>query len=167
LQKQTITTGTVGTATIRTLSHESVCWTGGNGCSQFGWYLELPGKNEQIIFDPIISPDGELVVSTFIPNQEDNLSCASSLPTGWTIGFQPDTGAGSPIPFFFVNNSVNADAIQLNGTGIPSFVMSGQAADMNAEYLLTQTSSGDAAKAARVNRHAIVVGQRLNWIERR
>jgi len=171
LTKQTITTTDAGGSSLafRTISHEVVCWPGMTGCTgeQLGWYAPLPATNEQVIFDPIISPDGELVVNTFIPNVDTPLSCTSGLPTGFSMGFQPDSGAGSPIPFFTVNSNQNADGIQLNGTGLPSFVMSGQSSDFNAEYLLTQTTSGAAAKAIRVNRHAVVTGQRLNWIERR
>ena len=82
------------------------------------------------------------------------------------MGIQPDTGAGSPTPFFAINGSLSADGIQLNGTGIPSFLSSGQAADNNSEYLITQTNGGP-APPAKVNRHVIVAGQRLNWIQRR
>ncbi len=82
------------------------------------------------------------------------------------MGIQADTGAGSPTPFFAINGSLSADGIQLNGTGIPSFLSSGQASDNNSEYLITQTNSGP-APPAKVNRHVIVAGQRLNWIQRR
>jgi type IV pilus assembly protein PilY1 len=171
LLQQTITTtaGTNTTLASRSISHGTVCWTGSSACTpgQMGWYVQLPGTNEQTIFDPVISPDGELVVNTFIPSVDTPLSCSSGLPTGFTMGMEPDTGAGSPTPFFFVNGNLNADGVQLNGTGIPSFVMSGQSSDGNAEYLLTQSTSGNAAKPTRVNRHAIVTGQRLNWIQRR
>ena len=77
-----------------------------------------------------------------------------------------DWAEHSPTPFFAINGSMSADGIQLNGTGIPSFLSSGQAADNNAEYLITQTNSGP-APPTKVNRHVIVAGQRLNWIQRR
>jgi type IV pilus assembly protein PilY1 len=171
LLQQTISTtaATNTTPAYRNISHTAICWSGTSNCTpgQMGWYIQLPGTNEQVIFDPVISPDGELVVNTFIPSADTPLSCSSGLPTGFTMGMQPDTGAGSPTPFLTVNGNLNADGVQLNGTGLPSFVMSGQTSDANAEYLLTQSTSGTAAKPTKVNRHVVVSGQRLNWIQRR
>jgi hypothetical protein len=46
-------------------------------------------------------------------------------------------------------------------------VQSGQSADSNAQYLLTQTSSGQAADPVKTNRHTVLTGERLNWVERR
>jgi type IV pilus assembly protein PilY1 len=163
LQQQTISNPS---PTTRKISQATVCWADQSGCSQYGWFIALPTTNEQIIFNPIISPDGELVVNTFIPAVTDLLSCAPALPTGWTMAMEPDTGAGSPTAFFSANG-VNADGIQLNGTGVPSLVMSGQSADGNAQYVVTQTSNGTSATPTRTNRHVVVVGQRMNWIERR
>jgi len=167
LVKQTITEDDTTTPAFRTISKNTICWADQAGCNQMGWYLPLIGTNEQIIFDPLISPDGELVVNTFIPTVDTPLSCGINLPTGFTMALLPDSGSGSPTPFFVINSNQNADGIQLNGTGIPSLVMSGQSADQNAEYVITQTSNGSSAKPARTNRHVVTVGQRMNWIERR
>ena len=153
------------------MSSYTICWADVQGCSQYGWYVPLSvpstGIAEQIIFDPMISPDGALIVNTFIPSTNDTLSCSINLPTGFTMALQPDQGSGAPTPFFVINSSQNADGVQLNGTGIPSLIMSGQTADGNAEYLLTQTSNGTSSKPVPTNRHVVTVGQRMNWIERR
>ena len=58
------------------------------------------------------------------------------------------------------------DGVQLNGVGIPALLSSGQAGDQNAEYFITQTGAG-AAKPLPVNRHVIVTGARLNYLQRR
>jgi type IV pilus assembly protein PilY1 len=176
LQVQTITTSTIGTGNnatgVRTVSHNAVCWKGDTACgggssqTQFGWYIQLPGTDEQVIFDPTYSPDGEFVVSTFIPAVNSVLSCTVATATGFSMGLDPLTGGGSPTPFFNVGGT-SFDGVQLNGTGTPSFLSSGQASDNNAEYMLTQTSSGTPAAPQQVNRNAIVTGQRLNWIQRR
>ncbi len=92
-----------------------------------------------MIFDPTYTPDGEFVVNTYIPAVNSVLSCSVSTATGFSMGLNPLTGGGSPTPFFNVG-SVSYDGIQLNGTGTPSFLSSGKAADSNAEYLLTQTT---------------------------
>jgi hypothetical protein len=84
------------------------------------------------------------------------------------MALNPGTGGGSPLPFFFVANAdVQADGIQLNGTGVPLMVQSGQSADSNAQYLLTQTSNGQPADPVKTNRHTVLTGERLNWVERR
>jgi type IV pilus assembly protein PilY1 len=176
LQVQTITASSVGTGAaavaVRSMSHTAVCWKGDTACgggtsqTQFGWFIQLPGANEQVIFDPTYSPDGEFVVSTYIPAVNTVLSCKVVTATGFSMGLDPLSGGGSPTPFFNVGGT-SFDGVQLNGTGTPSFLSSGQASDNNAEFMLTQTSSGTPAAPQQVNRQAIVTGQRLNWIQRR
>jgi type IV pilus assembly protein PilY1 len=195
LVQQSVTTvaATLTTSGYRTLTQHGVCWPppAANtppdtlpdippaaqcpNYNQMGWFLQLPGSggtdpklDEQVIFDPIISPDGEFIVNTFIPANTSPLLCQLPLPTGFTMALNPGTGGGSPLPFFFVANAdVQADGIQLNGTGVPLMVQSGQSADSNAQYLLTQTSSGQAADPVKTNRHTVLAGERLNWVERR
>jgi Tfp pilus tip-associated adhesin PilY1 len=143
--------------------------------NQMGWWEMLPGSggtdptlDEQVIFDPLIAGDGEFIVNTFIPANTSPLLCQIPTPTGFTMALDPGTGGGSPLPFFvIVNGQLNADGIQLNGTGVPLLVQSGQSADMNAQYLITQTSTGQPAPPNPTNQHVVVTGERLNWIERR
>jgi type IV pilus assembly protein PilY1 len=172
LQVQTITSKTVGTMSVRTMTKTAVCWKGDNACGQgasqtmMGWYVQLPGTNEQVVFDPTYSPDGEFVVNTYVPSPSTILSCDNTQATGFSMGLDPLTGGGSATPFFNVGG-VGYDGVQLNGTGTPSFISSGQPGDSNAEYLLTQTTGGNPAQPQKINRNAIVTGQRLNWIQRR
>ena len=172
LEQQTVTTtaGTASTLATRSISHNSVCWVGScTSGTQYGWYIALPGNAEQILYDPVISPDGELVVNTTIPVLDSPLVCTPSTQGGFTMGMQPDSGAGSPTPYFTVatNGNAQVDGVQLNGTGTPSFMSSGQSADNNSEYLITQTSGGTGPGSSKINRHPIVSGQRLNWTQRR
>jgi type IV pilus assembly protein PilY1 len=169
--KQTVTLEVASTKTTtgyRNVSHTTFCWTGDSGCTtgKLGWYMPLPDAGEQVIFDPVLSQDGEFTVNTYVPSAATLLSCSVPPANGWSMGIQADTGAGSPTAFFAINGSLSADGIQLNGTGTPSFINSGVAADNNSEYLITQTNGGP-APPAKVNRHVIVAGQRLNWIQRR
>ena len=187
LQQQTITTTTPATGNAyRTVTNNVVCWAVvgpldySSSCSnpgnKYGWYIALPATQEQVIFNPILSPDGELVVNTYIPAQDSPLSCnAASSGTGFTMGVAPGTGSGqvSGTPstaagYFKVNTNsgtLGADGVQLNGTGIPWFLNSGQKGDNNAEYLITQTSAGAATSGT--NSHTLVVGKRVNWVQRR
>ena len=184
LTQQTITTNTSGTLTYRVVSNNAVCWAvvepldASSSCTthtQYGWYIQLPVSQEQIIFNPVISPDGELIFNTFIPSGDTPLSCATNdQSTGFTMGLDPATGGGTASAtgtggYFSVNTNsglVGADGVQLNGTGIPWFISSGQQADNNSQYLFTQTSNGTAAPT-KTNRHTVVSGKRLNWVQRR
>jgi len=180
LQQQTITTvaATGSVPSYRTVSRNAVCWKGGSGCSpktMFGWYMLLPASGEQIIFDPVLSPDGELVVNTFIPTTSSPLDCKATNSSGFSMGVLPDTGSGGQAPapgsagptaYFNVTSTIAADGVQLNGVGIPALLSSGQTADQNAEYFITQTGAG-AATPMSVNRHVIVTGARLNYLQRR
>lgn len=174
LQVQTITVATVGTGasamSVRSMTKTPVCWKGDNACgsgqTMMGWYVQLPGTSEQVIFDPTYSPDGEFVVNTYVPSPSSILSCSSTQATGFSMGLDPLTGGGSATPFFNVGG-VGYDGVQLNGTGTPSFISSGQPGDNNAEYLLTQTTGGNPAAPQKINRNAIITGQRINWIQRR
>jgi hypothetical protein len=131
-----------------------------------GWYMALPAAGEQIIFDPIIDNDGELVVNTFIPSDATPLNCKSSASSGFSMGVDPLTGAGSPTPYFALTGALSVDGVQLNGVGVPALLSSGQAGDRNAEYYITQTTNGTATPLP-INRHAIVTGARLNYLQRR
>jgi hypothetical protein len=85
------------------------------------------------------------------------------------MAVEPDTGEQSPTAYFSVNGAA-ASGVQNNGVGIPLEVNAGASSGQNAqsaEYLLTQTTSGTAAAPTLINRHLIVAGQRLSWVQRR
>lgn len=180
LQSHTMTTvpQTAPAVTYRTISREPVCWVAHtmldthsacpNPGTQYGWYIQLPGAMEQIRFHPVISPDGELVVNTFIPARDSPLSPATH-NTGFSIAVAPGTGSADPggtgsiAESYFTVKTINggapADALQLNGIGAPW-------AAPDSDYLITQTSSGATSRTP-VNRHTIVAGKRLKWVQRR
>jgi type IV pilus assembly protein PilY1 len=189
LQSETVVTASSGSTTYRYINNpHPVCWTvvkpldASSLCpvpgTQFGWQMALPATNEQVIFNPVLSPDGELVVNTFIPSADSPLSCnAGSASSGFTMAVQPDTGNGLSNDaaanqtggYFMVNTNggfLPVDGIQLNGTGIPWFLSSGQKADKNTEYLITQTPNG-AATPTPITRHTIISGKRVSWTQRR
>jgi type IV pilus assembly protein PilY1 len=180
LQPQTFNSRSADGFNIRQVNKQPVCWPSSplsttpnpSGCSssnQYGWYMNLPVNNglaEQAIFDPTISPDGTFVINTFVPPQTSPLVCDPRGSTGFSMAVQPDDGNGTPPGYFHLADGTRADGIQLNGVGTPSFVSSGQQADNNAEYLITQTPNGVATPTP-LNRTAIINGQRLNWSQRR
>jgi type IV pilus assembly protein PilY1 len=187
LVSQTFTTGT-GTRSI-TNPPAVVCWpvsTTGTGLnnpsdaanctgktSNYGWYMNLTTTTtnsvsayEQVIFDPVVNADGLFIVNTYIPAPNSPLQCTPGTPTGWTMALEPDSGSGAPTGGYFVSSGGAAvDGVQLNGVGTPSFISTGSA-DNNTEFMLTQNGSGLATPTA-VQRHSVVAGQRLNWLQRR
>jgi hypothetical protein len=92
--------------------------------------------------------------------------CIPAPATGFTMGIEPDTGGQSSTAYFSVNG-VAVSGVQNNGTGVPLEVTTGSTSGTNAEYLLTQTTGGQAATPTLINRHVIISGQRLGWVQRR
>lgn len=141
--------------------------------NDYGWFMALTTATsngtstyEQVIFDPVVNADGLFIVNTFIPSSNSPLNCTPNTPTGWTMALEPDSGAGAPTGGYFLSSSGAAvDGIQLNGVGTPSFISTGTA-DNNTEFMLTQNGSGLATPTA-VQRHSVVAGARLNWVQRR
>jgi type IV pilus assembly protein PilY1 len=165
LQKQTLTrSGSNGT-----MSKNSVCWKGWSNCggtqTQFGWYLPLPGTNEQIIFDPLVSNvDGSLIVNTYVPSPSSILSCEAKPSTGFSIGLEAQTGAGLATPLFNVGGA-SYDSVERDAMGAAMVLQSGQAGDNNASYLITHNQNG--ATATQLNDTSITNGTRLYWIQKR
>jgi type IV pilus assembly protein PilY1 len=165
LTKQTLTrTGSNGT-----MSKNAICWNGWNNCTsgqtQMGWYLPLPGTNEQVIFDPLVSNvDGSLLVNTFVPSPSSILSCNAVATKGFSIGLEAQTGAGLPIALFNVGG-VSYDSVERDAMGAAMVLQSGQAGDNNASYLITHNQNG--ATATQLNDTSITTGQRLYWIQKR
>ena len=155
LQAQTVTATSAGTtgSTIlgyRSVSDNNVCWQGSSICTpsttdtMMGWYMDLPGTNEQVIYNPVIF-QGALVLNTTIPPSAVQNQCTADIPTGWSMAFNIQSGGGFPAGGAFPNSSdayssTNPVAgIQTNGTGSPWIVtVSGS------PVMITQTSNSTA-----------------------
>jgi type IV pilus assembly protein PilY1 len=120
----------------RTISSNPVCWSGSNSCTgssnnQFGWYLTLPGTNEQVIFNPTLQL-GVFLVNTTIPPVATPFQCTASAATGWTFGISPDNGGtfsqstfGDSVNAFNTYNNQVVGAESTNGSGSTSVVLAG------------------------------------------
>ena len=155
LQPQTVTSTTAGAtgssiSGYRSVSSNGVCWQGSAICTpsttdtMMGWYMDLPGTNEQVIYNPVIF-QGALVLNTTIPPSAVQNQCTADIPTGWTMAFNIQSGGGFPAGGAFPNSSdtysdTNPVAgIQTNGTGSPWIVtVSGS------PVMITQTSNSTA-----------------------
>ena len=90
LASQTVTgtyiDSTNQTAGFRTVSRNSVCWSGtstcGSGNTQYGWQLALPLTQEQLVYSPRLV-DGALLVNTTVPANASPLAArAPWIPGG-------------------------------------------------------------------------------------
>lgn len=114
--------------TYRTITTNPVCWNGSNACgtgnSQMGWKLDLPGTNEQVVYNPVQVEDS-FVVNTIIPTVSNILNCTTTPPTGFTMAPSVLNGGGDNSPFSDgkpnADGSVNAyGATAANGSGTPT-----------------------------------------------
>ncbi len=146
LQQQTITGSITSGAgnQFRQVSSNPVCWAlssqCGSGNTQFGWYLNLPGAGEQVIYNPVVQL-GAFTINTTIPAVTNTLQCTATAASGWTFSIQPSNGGSFPQSVFAdtVNgfNTYNKVAAELtNGTGSPSFIAAG-----GHYFMLSQTSA--------------------------
>jgi type IV pilus assembly protein PilY1 len=92
LTQQTLTLQSTG---IVDIDSQTICWTGSSACgsanTSFGWYAQLPGVNEQVIYNPQLV-GGAFNVNSIIPAANSRLSCTTTLDTGYTYLIQLATG---------------------------------------------------------------------------
>jgi type IV pilus assembly protein PilY1 len=169
----------------------SVCWTGGcsgNSGPQFGWYFNLPGAQEQVVYNPELVAQA-LTVNTVVPAVNAAVSCSNNANTGFT--YVVNAMSGGPFEQVFlppgqagylnnnpqVNSSpytdTNAIAIETNATG-SSFITTNTA---GTQYLVYQTNqilapndhitNSVAGGSLGLNLPANMTGKRLSWIELR
>ena len=146
------------TATTRGLQLNTVCWQGSSVCAttnnQYGWLFDLPDTTagnastnyEQVIFNPTFSA-GQLVLNTTTPPVTITGQCKPTLPTGWTMSFNIESGGGTANSAGQVINVLGGSIIsstiysqiglKLNGVGSPFIVSVG-----SQPYIVTQTNVG-------------------------
>jgi type IV pilus assembly protein PilY1 len=188
LTQQTITSTVAATTTdpaYRTVSSNVICWQNATDCTsgntQFGWYLDLPGSSEQVIYAPTLSL-GVFVVNTTIPATNSPTTCTTTVATGWTMGISPATGGALANSVFSDStgnfNTVNRSGLQLDGTGSISIVTTATTSTAKgATWFVTQTSSLDSSNnnnqqqapgyAGQFHGTSGITSKRLTWIERR
>src|SRR5262249_34522799 len=86
LQAQTVTVNT-STQNRDIASNATTCWAGQSTCTgsaaQFGWYLNLPGNLEQVLFNPQLVAQA-LTVNSVVPAVSSPTSCATVSDAGFT-----------------------------------------------------------------------------------
>ncbi len=135
LQQQTISAASQ--SGVYDDTSNTVCWADNTSCGstlQYGWYLKLPGSNEQVIYNPLLY-QGTLFVNTVIPPNNSPTSCTVNAETGDTFAFSGSTGGAVPGIFPLYTDSA-ATGQQTDPTGSPFIVLAGGGA-----YVMTQSSA--------------------------
>jgi type IV pilus assembly protein PilY1 len=187
LQAQTVTVNSV-TLDREIATNAAVCWASQSSCSthkQFGWYLNLPGTQEQVIYSPELVLQA-ITVNTVVPATNNPTSCASPNDTGFTYVLNAMTGGAFNQVFLppseAANSAVNSNpkytdsiaiGMQTNATGT-SFITTNAA---GTRFLVSETNQVETGSSLAANNIAGItiglnlppnnVGRRLSWIERR
>ena len=175
LTAQSLTAGTSGTVNGTNIA---VCWPGSTSCTgtpnpSFGWYANLPGTSEQIIFNPVFF-QGAILVNSTVPAVNSATSCTIITDTGYTYALSVANGGvfTNAFPTYTFTNPVTgittvvldaiAAGVQTNATG-SVYVVSTAEGKTNVVY---QTVSGTPG-AQQVNIPSNTKAKRLTWVERR
>jgi type IV pilus assembly protein PilY1 len=185
LQQQTVTVN-AATQDREITTNATICWAGLSSCSsnkKFGWYLNLPGAQEQVVFGPELVLSA-LTVNTLVPAPNNPTACAAPVDTGFTYVVNAMTGGAFNTVFLPPNSSSAvktnpkytdsvAIAIQTNATGT-SFITSNAAGTRFLVYETNQVEGGSGLAANNIAGGALGLnlpnnntGRRLSWIERR
>lgn len=150
----------------------TVCWQGSTVCTsgnnKFGWYVNLPGTSEQVIFNPVYY-QGALIVDSTVPANNTPTSCSSSLDTGFTYVLNVANGGvfNNAFPTFINNQGTQAGdplaaGVQTNATGSVYVVTTPQ----KTSNIIYQTVTG-APGSQEVNVPPNTKSKRLTWVEKR
>ncbi|HXZ59647.1 MAG TPA: PilC/PilY family type IV pilus protein [Steroidobacteraceae bacterium] len=171
------------------MTNQTVCWQGTTTCTgtnnQFGWFINLPGTQEQVIYNPELVQQA-LTVNTIVPASNDPTSCAIPTDTGFTYVLSAMTGAAFNQVFLppseaanpVVNTNpayldANAIGIQTNATG-SSFITGNSSGTMYLIYETNQVQGGAGAAGNAIQSGTLglnlppnTTGRRISWVERR
>ena len=163
LQQQTFTINAV--TSVRDGTGAPVCWQGGSSCAllnnKFGWYADLPGGSEQIIYNPVLFQSAFLVDST-IPASNSLTSCTTNTDTGFTYAVSVSDGSVFTNAFPKYKLDSLAAGVPENATGTPNIVTTPE----GTVALVYQTVTGVPA-AQQIVLPSNSKAKRLTWVELR
>jgi len=166
-------------------SNATICWAGQTGCvpGKFGWYLNLPGLQEQVVYTPQLVGQA-FTFNTVVPAPNIPTACTSLTDVGYTYIVSALTGGAFNevfLPPSEVNNTaVNTDprytdtaaiAMQTNATGT-AYILDNSAGTRFLVYETNQAASGGnganiGSGALGLNLPPNTAGRRLTWTSRR
>jgi len=165
-------TFTINTSTeVRDGTNVAVCWQGSTACtsgnSKFGWYANLPGTGEQVIFNPVYF-QGAILVDSLVPASNVPTSCSTNLDAGFTYAISVANGGifANAFPTYTRNGVLVSDSaaagVRTDATGSVYTVKTVE----GTSNIIYQTITGGGA-GQKVNIPANTKSKRLTWIERR
>ena len=165
LQSNSVTSSSTSTTRYQTTS--TVCWQGSAGTctTQYGWYFDLPGTNEQLIYSPVFQ-GGALIFNTTIPPAAATTGqCVPSLPTGWSMLLNMTSGGGFPqnaLPdgtgsFVVPSAGASITGSKQNAVGKPYIVTIN-----NQMYSVNQTIGGTPT-ITKINTQGGITAKRISW----
>jgi hypothetical protein len=182
LQAQTVTINS-STQNRDIATNATICWAGQSGCTgsaaQFGWYLNLPGNLEQILFNPELVAQA-LTVNSIVPAINSPTSCASPIDTGFTYVLSAMTGGAFNEVFLPPSEAaaglgtnpayadVQAIGMMTNATGSSFITTNGGGTEFLVfETNRVNTSGSTVGGTLGLNLPPNTVGRRISWIELR
>jgi type IV pilus assembly protein PilY1 len=162
LQAQTFTLNSDG-STRDITGTSTICWAGSSTCTatpQFGWYLNLIGTLEQIIYNPQLL-QGIFTVNSIVPANNQVTSCVTNNDTGFTYAISVLNGT-APTDFFIGYHDTAASGVQTNAVGMSFPVTS----STGSTWLVSQTVTNQPI-VTQVNPGANGKGKRLTWVQLR
>jgi type IV pilus assembly protein PilY1 len=185
LQAQTVTVN--ATTQDRDISsNATICWKGQAGCTGasgvFGWYLNLPGTQEQVIYNPELVAQA-VTVNSILPAQNSPASCTNQNDEGFTYVLSALTGGAfnqvflppseAQNPGVNTNQAYtdpNAIAMLTNATG-SSFIVRNSSGYETLVSETNQVEGGNGNNIANfsgtLNLPPNTTGRRLGWVELR
>ncbi len=188
LQQQVVTINAT-TLNRDIMTNSTVCWAGTTGCTtattaKFGWYIDLPGTQEQVIFSPELVAQA-FTVNTIVPASNLPTSCTTQNDTGYTyvvsaltgqafnqVFLPPSEAANSAVNTNPRYTDANAIAMQTNATG-SSFITGNNAGTKFLVYETNQTTDAGPGNnnilggTLGLNLPPNTTGKRVSWIQRR
>jgi type IV pilus assembly protein PilY1 len=163
LLQQTVTVAAGG---VRNGSSLPVCWQGGTQCAfgndRFGWYLDLPGSAEQIVFNPIFY-QGAFIVDSTVPANNVPTACTTNSDTGFTYVLAVGTGGTFTSAFSHRRDAlVTTIGVETDATGSPYVVTTAE----QTSSLIFQTVTGIPG-SQQINLPSNAKAARLTWVELR
>ncbi|MBS0377026.1 MAG: pilus assembly protein PilY [Proteobacteria bacterium] len=164
------------------------CWNGGctwSSARQFGWYLNLPGSQEQVVYSPELVAQA-FTVNTIVPANNSPASCTNNSDTGFTYVINAMTGGAFTQVFLPPSEAANpavaaqaayqdahAIGMQTNATG-SSFITSNASGTQYLVYETNQVETGGNGTNNNIQGGTLglnlppnTLGRRLSWIELR
>jgi type IV pilus assembly protein PilY1 len=146
----------------------TICWAGAPGCTgsngKFGWYLNLIGTKEQIIYNPL-QEDGVFIVNSIVPANNVVTSCTTNTDAGYTYAISVLTGTAPPNFFIGYHDAAAAgDPLSAVGTMFP---VTGSSGAGTGKFFMIYEGTSGSFNSTGGQLPTTGKGRRLSWVELR